>query len=355
MDKINSAVIGCGRMGAFTSELMTKHGPKCWFPLSHIEALQADPEIELIGISDINKSTLKKASLKYHIESCYEDYEELLRDKNIDILCVATRTLERTNIIKKAIESNIKALHIEKPLCNSMEQMLELENLTEESESILSYGTLRRYLDIYKRAKALVDSGKYGKLMQIQVDFGRAPLYWTHAHSVDVILFFADRRNLLSVQAYMSELKKGDKQYFIESDPLIDQASMYFDDDVVGTISKIPGMNVTLGCEKAIISVKSNGEYISISDSSSNSPYYDYPETIIKDSYAKPQGTFAAISSLKKRIQNQFHPGINQHIFLGQRVLFGFVQSYLDDCKKIDISDIDQHIFIKGRNGDRLA
>ena len=231
------------------STSMTRLGPKCWFPLSHIEALQADPEIELIGISDIDNSTLEKASLKYLVEDCYKDYEDLLRDKNIDILCVATRTLERTDVIKKAIESNITALHIEKPLCNSMKQLLELENLTKESESFLSYGTLRRYLDIYKKAKALVDSGKYGKLVQIQVDFGKAPLFWTHAHSVDVILFFAGQRNLLSIQAHLSELEKGDKQYYIESDPLIDQASMYFDDDLVGTISKIPGMNVTLGCE----------------------------------------------------------------------------------------------------------
>ena len=44
MSKIKSAVIGCGRMGAFTSENVKKHAPKCWFPLSHIEALINCPD-----------------------------------------------------------------------------------------------------------------------------------------------------------------------------------------------------------------------------------------------------------------------------------------------------------------------
>jgi len=355
MDKITSAVIGCGRMGAFTSKLTKKYGPKCWFPLSHIEALQAAPDIELIAISDINKSSLEKASFKYGLDSCYQDYKTLLKEEKIDILCVATRTIERTNVIKTAIMSNVKALHVEKPLCNSMEQLLELEHLVDESGSILSYGTLRRYLEIYKKAKALVDSGKFGKLIQIQVDHGSAPLFWTHPHSVDLILFFAGRRSLLSVQAYMSNIKKGKGAYYVESDPIIEQAGMYFDDGVVGTISKIPGMNVTLGCEKAVISVKSNGSYISVSDSPTNSPYHDYPGTIIKDDCDIPQGTCAAISFLKNRMQDQYCRGINEHIFLGQRALFGFVQSALENSKNVKINDIHSHIYVKGKTGELYA
>jgi len=355
MERITGAVIGCGRMGAFTSELMKKYGPKCLFPLSHIEALQEIPDMDLVAISDINKVSLEKAALKYEIDSCYQDYEILLKEKKIDILCIATRTSERIDIIKKAISHDIKAIHLEKPLCNSMEQLLEIKQLVNESRSLLSYGTIRRYLDIYKKAKTLVDSGKFGNLLQIQIDFGSAPLYWTHAHSVDLILFFAGKRNLRSVQAYMSNLEKGKEEYFIESDPIIEQACMYFDHGVIGNISKIPGMNVTLGCEKALITVKSNGSYITISDSLNNNPYLEFPGTIIQDDCDTPQGTYAAISSLKDRMRSAYSPDLNDHIFLGQRALFGFIQSALEGSRKIKLEEIHPKTFVKGKTGNLYA
>ena len=48
METIDSAVIGCGRMGAFTSEIVTRYCPPCWMPLSHIQALLASDEISLV-------------------------------------------------------------------------------------------------------------------------------------------------------------------------------------------------------------------------------------------------------------------------------------------------------------------
>ena len=46
---MKAGVIGCGRMGAFTSKGVIKHAPDCWFPLSHIESFIAHPKIELIS------------------------------------------------------------------------------------------------------------------------------------------------------------------------------------------------------------------------------------------------------------------------------------------------------------------
>ena len=66
--------------------------------------------------------------------------------------------------------------------------MQELRELTIKKNIILTYGTLRRYFDVYIKAKKLVDSGKYGKLIQIDINFGHNQLFWSHPHSVDIIL-----------------------------------------------------------------------------------------------------------------------------------------------------------------------
>ncbi|MDB0053302.1 Gfo/Idh/MocA family oxidoreductase [Alphaproteobacteria bacterium] len=349
MEKIRSAVIGCGRMGAFSSDLMQKAGPKCWFPLSHIEALKEFNEISLDAICDVNPSLLEKARIRYSINHTYSDYYELFSNHEIDLLCVATRTPGRDKIIQIGIEHGVKAFHLEKPLCNSMTQLSKLESLVTSNNVCLSYGTLRRYLNIYQKAKDIVDSGKFGKLLQIQVNFGEAALLWTHPHSVDLILFFSGKRKLKAVQSHLSNVVFI-RDNIVESDPVIEQSMMYFDDGLVGSISKIPGMDVVLGCEKGVITVESNGRQIAIKQAFNGSPYFEYSKDLITDACNKSQGTYSAISNLLENLNKKDYQK-NQFVFLGQKVLFGFVDSHLNNGKLIDIDMVSDKIKVIGKTG----
>lgn len=349
MEKIISAVIGCGRMGAFTSDTMKKHGPKCLFPLSHIEALKEFSNISVEAICDVNSSLLEKAKDEYGIKHTYNNYNELFSNHKIDLLCIATRTLEREKIIQVGIEHGIKAFHLEKPLCNSVKQLNKLESLVVNNKVCLSYGTLRRYLNIYQKAKDLVDSGKFGKLLQVQVNFGETALFWTHPHSVDLILFFSGKRKLKTVQSHLSNVILTIDN-IVESDPIIEQSSMYFDDGLVGSISKIPGMDVVLGCEKGVITVDSNGRQIVIKQAFNDSPYFEYSKNLITDTCNKSQGTYSAISNLLENFNNKDYQK-NQFVFLGQKVLFGFVDSHLNNGKLIDIDMVSEKITVLGKTG----
>jgi len=353
MEKIISAVIGCGRMGAFPSQRIKKYGPKCWFPLGHIESLKEFSDIFLEAICDVNPLLLEKARDKYGIKHTYNDYNKLFSNHKIDLLCVATRTLERDNIIQAGIEHGIKAFHLEKPLCNSMKQLNKLESLITDNKVCISYGTLRRYLKIYQKAKDLVDSGKFGKLKQIQVNFGEAALFWSHPHSVDLILFFSGKRKIVSVQSHLSNVV-AIRDNVVESDPIIEQAMIYFDDGLVGNITKILGMDVVLGCEKGVIAVESNGEKIVIKQSFNDSPYLEYSKDLIIDSYNKPQGTYSALSSLVNNLKNKNYKK-SQFVFLGQKILFGFVDSHLNNGKLISIEEVSDQIIVLGKTEDFFA
>lgn len=349
MEKIRSAVIGCGRMGAFTSETMKKYGPKCWFPLSHIESLKHFKNISVEAICDVNSSLLEKAKGEFGIKYTYNDYNELFSKHKIDLLCVATRTQEREKIIQVAIEHGIKAFHLEKPLCNSVKQLKRLEFLVVNNKVCLSYGTLRRYLNIYQKAKNLVDSGKFGKLLQVQVNFGVSALFWTHPHSVDIILFFSGKRKVVNVQSHLSNVIST-KDNVIESDPIIEQSSIYFDDGLVGSITKIPGMDVVLGCEKGVITLESNGSQIVIKQAFNNHPYFENSKDLIIDDCNKSQGTYSAICNLLENFNNKdYHK--NKFIFLGQKVLFGFVDSHLNNGKLINIDMVSDEITVIGKTG----
>ncbi len=357
MIKIKSAVIGCGRMGAFTSHSVKEHSPKCWLPLSHIEALITCPDTFVASICDTNPEFLGKAKLQYGIENDFEDYSKMLEVINPELLSIATRTLERTSIIKKAINAGVKAIHLEKPICNSKEQLDELSRLVKDHKIVLTYGTIRRYFDIYAKAQEIVRSGELGSLKEIEINFGPGQIFWGHPHSVDIILFFADYRNVTSVEANLSNVVLGVRDDLISSDPQIDEAKIYFDDGCVGKITTKPGLDVILHCSGGRIIVEGDGSRVVVRKLNNSMAYFEYPGQIFVKEGDRPEGTMAAIEQLVKQLRpdtfaTESTPAFDKdHIFMGQRVLFGFTQSHLDGGVSVALNDIRSTIHVLGKTG----
>lgn len=356
MEKLIGAVVGCGRMGAFTSESVLKYSPDCWLPLSHADALQSLDNVELRAICDMNEPLLEKAAKNYLGVEKFTDYSKLLDDVKPDILCIATRTKGRFEIIKAGISSGVKAFHLEKPLCNSLEELNELENLSLKNDCAFTYGTIRRYFAIYKKAKDMVESGRFGDLQQIQVNFGSSALFWTHAHSVDIILFFAGNRKLHKVQAHLDNVVTLDNGATIESDPTIISAGVLFDDGLTGFISRASGMDVILSCSKGEVIVESDGRGIVCRESSEQEPYYSYPAKYQKLESTFPEGTYSAVSLLASSNIFKNNSSLDsRHIFLGQRILFGFMHSHQMNGQLISLDEIEQELCILARSGDYYA
>ncbi len=357
MTKIRSAVIGCGRMGAFTSDSVKNSSPKCWLPLSHVEALTSSPDTDLISVCDINTELLSKVKSQHSIENIFKDYSKMLDVMKPELLCIATRAIERTDIIKDSINAGVKAIHLEKPICNSMEQLNELSTLVKDNNIALTYGTIRRYFDIYAKAKEMVDSGDLGDLEEIEVSFGPAQLFWGHPHSVDIILFFAGLRNINSVQATLSNVVFGEKDDLISSDPQVDTAKILFDDGCVGKITKRSGMDVTLYCTGGQVIVEGDGRKLIVRKLSDGSGYFEYPDKIFVKEDDRKEGTMAAIDHLVNQLRPdsvtaKFAPTFDRkHIFIGQLVLFGFIQSHLDGSVPVSLNDIRPTIHVLGKSG----
>lgn len=358
---IRSAVIGCGRMGAFTSVSVKKYSPKCWLPLSHIEALISCSDTFLDSICDINSELLKEVKFQYDIQNYFEDYSKLLEISKPELLCIATRTIERTKIIKDSIFTGVKAIHLEKPICNSMKQLDELSKLVKHHNTLLTYGTIRRYFDIYGKAKEIVDSGEIGDLKEIEVNFGSAKLFWTHPHSVDIILFFAGLRNILSVEAKLSDIIIGEAKDLISSDPQIDEAKIFFDDGCLGKITNRLGMDVILYGSEGHLIVEGDGRRIVVRKLNRSKAYFEKLDRVFENKYDRQEGTMAAIECLvyqlrANKLTDQAKLVFDRdHIFKGQRILFGFVQSQIDGSRPVELNEIRDTINVLGKTGNLYA
>lgn len=353
-EKIRSAVIGCGRMGAVTSEAMRRFAPAAWLPLSHADAVVDQTSLELVGVCDIAPDLLADAATRFGVPG-YTDYRKLLDALQPQLVTVATRTPERPDIIAAAVTAGARALHLEKPLCNSVTQLVHLEALLADPSLACTFGTLRRYMPIYHRARALAGEADFGGLNQVQVNMGKAPLMWTHPHSIDLLLFLAGDRPVKSVSALFAEGSVERQGSRLDGDPVVVSVLCEFDDGLTGMIGQTGGCDVILAGNNGTIAVESDGRRLRIRASEGDDAYWD--KHLLEEADGRPGGTRLALDRLVEGLDGNLAQilGDKRAILTGQRLLLACGQSHLAGGATINPNELDPDLVITGRSGNRYA
>lgn len=359
--RLTSAVVGCGRMGAFTSESVRRHAPAFWFPLSHAEAVLAHDRLLLKALCDVDAAAAERAAAAYGVDATFTDVDRMLAEVQPALLCVATRTPGRAALIADAIGGGVRALHVEKPLCNGARELSELGALLGRPDIFLTYGAVRRFLASYRLAKEMVDSGQYGPLREIRIAMGGpGALFWTHPHSVDLILFAAGARQIAGVQARLAGVESASSPTEIESDPTVVSATVYFEDGVVGQITRALGVDFTLSCAQAEIVVRANGGVIEIHAPHDGSIYATAKPYEPASWPSRPGGTLAPISQLVDCLDGDeaaiaLNATVKGDVLRGQQIAFAMLQSHLQGSRIVEPDAIDPAIFIHARTDGRNA
>ncbi|WP_319245045.1 Gfo/Idh/MocA family oxidoreductase [uncultured Propionivibrio sp.] len=353
-ERIRSAVIGCGRMGAVTSEAMRRFAPPAWMPLSHAEAVLAQPCLELVGVCDIAPEPLAAAAARFSVPA-YADYRQLLDALRPKLVTVATRTPERPDVIAASLAAGARALHLEKPLCNSVAQLTQLEALFADPSLACTFGTLRRYMPIYHRARTLASEAYFGGLSQVQVNMGKAPLMWTHPHSIDLLLFLAGDRPVKSVSARFADGSVERHGSRIDGDPVVTSILFEFDDGLSGVIGQTGGCDVVLAGNNGTIAVESDGRRLRIRTSEGSDIYWD--RHLLEEADGSPGGTRLALDRLVEGLNGNAAQILadKRAILTGQRLLLACGQSHLAGGAAVDPAQLDPKLVITGRSGNRYA
>ena len=94
------------------------------------------------------------------------DFNEILKDKRIDAVVVATPAATHFEIGKKALEAGKNVL-IEKPLTLKSEEAEVLLNLAQKSKKKLMVGHLLKYHPAVLKMKSIIEGEKLGKVLYI--------------------------------------------------------------------------------------------------------------------------------------------------------------------------------------------
>jgi scyllo-inositol 2-dehydrogenase (NAD+) len=357
---LTGAVIGCGRMGVFTSEAVRVHAPRFWMPQSHADAMAAHPGIALAALCDPAPAALERAAAAHPGARTFAGHEEMLAEIRPDLAGIATRTIGRTAIIEQAAAAGTRALHIEKPICNSVEELGRLEALFAAPDLFVSYGTLRRYFRIYRDAFALASSGELGEIHEVRFDAGPGQLFWSHPHSVDLILCAAGEREVVAVQARLGALEPGESPGLIRNDPDVLAADIWFEGGMRGSIGRAMGAALHIACARGVVIVRGNGAALEVDALEGGSPYPVRRTVAVAADYSAPEGSLAPIGGLVDCLNGSgeaiaANARMKRDILKGQRLLFAMVESHLRGGAEVAPGDISPDRVILGRTGELYA
>lgn len=126
------------------------------------------------GFYAVTSKTKEKAVLfaeNYNIPNVYDNVDELLDDKNVDVVYIATPHNTHISIIIKALSAN-KHILCEKAITLNSDELSQAMALAKEKGLVLAEAMTIFHMPVYKELDKLIGSGALGALRQIQVNLG---------------------------------------------------------------------------------------------------------------------------------------------------------------------------------------
>ena len=245
-------LIGCGRIGISADERFARwENARAWIPYSHLTAMQATPELTVAAVCDVNPAALAEAQRRADVPHAYADYREMIAHEALDGFAIATHAQHRHELIESAVGAGVRGLYCEKPLCTSLEQADAIVELLESRRVQIVYGTRRRFMAAFLRARTALDEGEIGPLQSIIVTYPRSRLLWDHPHSVDLLQFFSGDAAPVWIDARAEEDPAGDL--------FLTFAVLQFATGCTGYIVQGQGYDVSLHGPNGILHVKGDG------------------------------------------------------------------------------------------------
>ncbi len=147
------------------------YGPMHHFGWAHCAWIDHTPEIELVGVCDINPQRTKAAKQDWPDIETWNDTADLFAREDIDLVSVVTPHYTHAPIAIAALRAG-KHVVVEKAMCLNVEQATAMIEAAEEAGRTLAVHHNRRHDGNFRRIKQLVDDGEIGEVFQIDLQAG---------------------------------------------------------------------------------------------------------------------------------------------------------------------------------------
>jgi len=159
-----------------------------WPGQQHAIALAAIPDIELRSCADSNLERLQSFAETYHPESSFEDYQQLLGDRDLDAAIICLPNFLHFPASLAALEAG-KHVFCEKPPTMNAAEMKVLRDEAASRGLIYFFGRQFRFTAAVRTARDIIAEGRLGKIY-------RARATWIRSRGIPagIGLWFTDKK-----------------------------------------------------------------------------------------------------------------------------------------------------------------
>jgi len=147
-----------------------------WIANAHVREYKKMPDVEIVAGADLIEGKAEAFFKEQGIEGarCYSSHKEMLDDESLklDAVSVCTYNMTHAECTIYALDKGVNVL-LEKPMCVTTEEAVEIMRAEKRSGKILSIGFQPRFDPNMKMLKAVVQSGVLGQIYYIQTGGGR--------------------------------------------------------------------------------------------------------------------------------------------------------------------------------------
>jgi len=155
--EVKIGLIGCGQRGGGVASI-----------------IKTLPGMDLIAYCDIVDANLKAMPQysKTANPKFYKNYQELLRNKDIDAVYIATPLNLHYQMVVDALDAG-KHIYVEKTMTYDIPQALDLVNRMKGKDLVLQVGHQYRYYSMYHKIKQIIDDNWLGTVTHMESQYNR--------------------------------------------------------------------------------------------------------------------------------------------------------------------------------------
>jgi len=236
----------------------------------HADAINSLQDVQLVASNRTNPEALDAFITKYGGRG-YTNYQELLDDKQVDAVVIATPHHLHTPIVLDAATAG-KHILLEKPMAPNLEECDQIIRAVNDHSVTLMMGHTNHFVPVYKTVKKLLESGEIGEPVLItdrtlkrwwapnrrewHLDREKGGGMWMTigVHNVDRMVWLTGSR-VQSVSAHL------DTRFYEQQADDLGMAFLRFENGMAGTVITVgyktgaPSFDTEIVCTNGLIRV----------------------------------------------------------------------------------------------------
>ncbi len=135
---------------------------------SLLKRARAEPGVHIAGVCDVYEPNLEAGlSVAGPGSKAWRNYKAVLESKDVDAVMIATPEHWHHRMLLDALAAG-KDVYIEKPLCHTIEEGIEMIDAAKNSRSVVQVGMQRRSSALFLEGRDLRRAGKLGTVRMVR-------------------------------------------------------------------------------------------------------------------------------------------------------------------------------------------